>query len=243
MKTKEAREELIIYCPAAKQSKVTVQHVLGIPGLVMEEMDNTHLPPYLLPRGCSRGHGVALSCQEPGTMMKAATGQVVNTAWPPGGLIAAHFLVLLWALLQATDLEDPPGLTFQPYGVLILNGVKLLERQWRPVLHDHWHCTLAVHIAHWYWMDVAWRDLLGQRLGMSPTQIQALLQDGNKFSLSDHRQKYLTVLDKPCWLLQPIPGRGGKDIFQVDIPKHLIPFGQEACPGSAVKRKVTLALL
>ena len=32
---------------------------------------------------------------------------------------AAHFLVLLWALLQATDLEAPPGLTFQgPQGVV-----------------------------------------------------------------------------------------------------------------------------
>ncbi|KAI4545248.1 hypothetical protein MG293_005514 [Ovis ammon polii] len=104
MKTKEPREELIIYCPAAKQSKVTVQHVLGIPGLVMEEMDNTHLPPYLLPRGCSRGHGVALSCQEPGTMMKAATGQVVNTVWPPGGLIG---LVEIGDTLLCPENLDP----------------------------------------------------------------------------------------------------------------------------------------
>ena len=47
------------------------------------------------------------------------------------------------------------------------------------------------------------------------------------------------MLDKPCWLLQPIPGRGGKDIFQVDIPKHLTRFGQEACPDWALERKVT----
>ena len=30
-----------------------------------------------------------------------------------------------------------------------------------------------------------------------------------------------------------------KDIFLVDIPQHLIPFGQEACPDWALKRKVT----
>ena len=52
-----------------------MQHRLGIPGWVVEEMDNTPLPPYLLPRGRSRGHGVALSCQEPGTMTKAAASQ------------------------------------------------------------------------------------------------------------------------------------------------------------------------
>ena len=49
----------------------------------------------------------------------------------------------------------------------------------------------------------------------------------------------LTVLAKPHRLLQPIPGRGGKDIFQVDIAEHLIPFGQETCPGWALERKVT----
>ncbi|CAM9129215.1 unnamed protein product [Rangifer tarandus platyrhynchus] len=65
MKTKEAREELIIYCPAAKQSKVTVQHRLGLPGLVMGEMDNTPLPPYLLSRDCSRGREVTLSGRGP----------------------------------------------------------------------------------------------------------------------------------------------------------------------------------
>ena len=64
MKTKEAPEELI-YFPAAKQNKVTVQHRLGSLGLVMEEMDNTPLPPYLLSRGCSRGREVTLSGQGP----------------------------------------------------------------------------------------------------------------------------------------------------------------------------------
>ncbi|KAF4008079.1 hypothetical protein G4228_019684 [Cervus hanglu yarkandensis] len=35
--------------------------------------------------------------------------------------------------------------------------------------------------------------------------------------LSNLLQKYLTVFAKPHRLLQPVPGRGGKDIFQVDI--------------------------
>ena len=31
---------------------------------------------------------------------------------------------------------------------------------------------------------MAWKELLEQRLGISPAQIQALLQDGDKFGLS-----------------------------------------------------------
>ena len=43
------------------------------------------------------------------------------------------------------------------------------------------HSTLAVHIGHWDWEDVDWQELLEQRLGMSPVQIQALLRDREKF--------------------------------------------------------------
>ncbi|OWJ99313.1 hypothetical protein Celaphus_00010074, partial [Cervus elaphus hippelaphus] len=140
------------------------------------------------------------------------------------------------------------------------------------------HAT-TVHMAHRDWEEAAWRELLEQRLGMSPTQIQALLQDGVKFShgvimvpfaevspsemLSQRtqftsgslhdtveelenqgllpylQQKYMTALANPRWLLQPIDGRGRKDIFQVNILQHLILFGQEACPDWALKRKVT----
>lgn len=50
----------------------------------------------------------------------------------------------------------------------------------------------------------------------------------NQAVLTNLRQKYLTALSNPRWLLEPIPMRGGKDIFQVDIPDHLIPLGQEA---------------
>ncbi|XP_064338774.1 protein EOLA2 isoform X1 [Camelus dromedarius] len=149
----------------------------------------------------------------------------------------------------------------QPYAGFVLNGVKTLETRWRPLLSGHRHRTLAVHIAHRDWEDTAWRELLVERLGMTPAQIQALLQDGEKFGrgviaglvdvgdtllcpenlgpeevvelenravLTNLQQKYLTTLSNPRWLLEPVPRRGGKGIFQVDVPKHLIPFGQEA---------------
>ena len=44
----------------------------------------------------------------------------------------------------------------------------------QPVLHGHWHCTLAIHMVHQDWKDSAWWELLEWRLRMSPTQIQAL---------------------------------------------------------------------
>lgn len=148
----------------------------------------------------------------------------------------------------------------QPYAGFVLNGVKTLETRWRPVLSSHRHCTLAIHIAHRDWEDAVWRQVLLERLGWNPTQIQALLREGEKYGrgviaglvdigetfqcpenlapdevvelenqavLTNLKQKYLTTLSNPRWLLEPIPRKGGKDIFQVDIPEHVIPLGQE----------------
>ena len=85
--------ELVTYCPATKQSKVTSQHRSGSPCLVIEEMDNT---PPLIPtaqglqqrsQGCTewpgaRGHDEC--CHRPGGQTHRM-GQVVSTTWPPGG--------------------------------------------------------------------------------------------------------------------------------------------------------------
>ncbi|CAI9181380.1 unnamed protein product [Rangifer tarandus platyrhynchus] len=119
-----------------------------------------------------------------------------------------------------------------------------MEMPWQPMLRSHQHYTLAVHMTHRDWEDVAWRELLEQRLGMSPTQIQALLRDGveeleNQGLIPDLQQKYMPALANSHWLLQPIAGRGEKDMFQGDILQHLILFGQEACPDWALERKVT----
>ena len=59
---------------------------------------------------------------------------------------------------------------------------------------------------------------------LGPNQVQEL---ENQALLPDLQQKYMTALANPRWLLQPIPGRGRKDIFQ------------EACPDWAFERKVT----
>ncbi|XP_037367734.1 protein EOLA1-like [Talpa occidentalis] len=147
----------------------------------------------------------------------------------------------------------------QPYAGFVLNGVKTLETRWRPLLSGHENGTIAIHIARRDWADAAWRELLLERLGMTPAQVQDLLREGDKFGrgviaglvdvgetwlcpenlappelrelesqavLSGLGQKYLTALSNPRWLLEPIPRPGGKGVFQVDIPEHLVPAGR-----------------
>lgn len=154
-----------------------------------------------------------------------------------------------------------PCLSFrQPYAGLILNGVKTLETRWRPLLSSVQKYTIAIHIAHKDWEDDEWQEVLMERLGMTWTQIQTLLQAGEKYGrgviaglidigetfqcpetltaeeaveletqavLTNLQLKYLTQVSNPRWLLEPIPRKGGKDIFQVDIPEHLIPLEKE----------------
>ncbi|XP_066213348.1 protein EOLA1-like [Saccopteryx leptura] len=138
----------------------------------------------------------------------------------------------------------------QPYAGFVLNGVKTLETRWRPLLSSHQHCTIAIHIAYRDWEDPVWKELLLERLGRNPAQMQALLQEGEKYGrgviaglvdvgetspcpenltpdevvelenqavLTNLKQKYLTALSNPRWLLEPIPWKGGKDIFQEHI--------------------------
>ena len=63
------------------------------------------------------------------------------------------------------------------------------------------HSTLAVHIRHWDWEDVDWQKLLEQRLGMSPAQIQALLQDREKFGHGVIGCKVTPCPALPAWPL------------------------------------------
>uniref|UniRef100_K7G3D3 Protein CXorf40A n=2 Tax=Pelodiscus sinensis TaxID=13735 RepID=K7G3D3_PELSI len=145
----------------------------------------------------------------------------------------------------------------QPYAGLVLNKIKTVETRWRPLLADYNNCTIAIHIAFKDWEDETWKEILLNRLAMTPTQVQELLEKGEKFGrgviaglvdigetsrypenlspekilelenqavLTSLEQKYLTVISNPRWLLEPIPARGGKDIWKVDIPKELIPL-------------------
>ena len=95
-KAQEPQEELVTYCPAAKQSKDTVQHRLGSPGHMTEETDDTPQSPsspaqglQYRPQGRTERPGARShdeGCRPSGGWTHRA-GHVVNTTWPPGGLM------------------------------------------------------------------------------------------------------------------------------------------------------------
>ncbi|XP_017926291.1 uncharacterized protein CXorf40 homolog [Manacus vitellinus] len=69
----------------------------------------------------------------------------------------------------------------QPYAGLLLNQIKTVETRWRPLLAGYKNCTIAIHIAVKDWEDESWRDILLNRFGMTPKQVQDLLDEGEKF--------------------------------------------------------------
>ncbi|KAM4665152.1 protein EOLA1-like isoform 2-T2 [Discoglossus pictus] len=69
----------------------------------------------------------------------------------------------------------------QPYAGLLLNGLKTVETRWRPLLADYNNCTLAIHIAVLDWEGQDWRDILQGRAGMSPIQVQQILDTGEQY--------------------------------------------------------------
>ncbi|XP_010022638.1 PREDICTED: protein CXorf40A-like [Nestor notabilis] len=69
----------------------------------------------------------------------------------------------------------------QPYAGLVLNKVKTVETRWRPLLANYKDCTIALHIAVKDWEDETWRAILLNRFGMTPQEVQDLLDKGEKF--------------------------------------------------------------
>uniref|UniRef100_A0A8C7XVJ5 Endothelium and lymphocyte associated ASCH domain 1 n=1 Tax=Oryzias sinensis TaxID=183150 RepID=A0A8C7XVJ5_9TELE len=68
----------------------------------------------------------------------------------------------------------------QPYGGLVLDGVKTVESRWQPLLAPLQNQTVAVHIAHRDWQGEEWRAVLSGQLGMNAVQIGALLDSGER---------------------------------------------------------------
>ncbi|XP_041839970.1 protein EOLA1 isoform X2 [Melanotaenia boesemani] len=69
----------------------------------------------------------------------------------------------------------------QPYAGLVLDGVKMVESRWRPILGPLENRTLAVHIAMRDWEGEEWRAVMTDQLGMNGVQIQAVLDSGERF--------------------------------------------------------------
>ncbi|MEQ2210863.1 hypothetical protein XENOCAPTIV_020663 [Xenoophorus captivus] len=97
-----------------------------------------------------------------------ASGQVSTSGHI--GLLGSDMSVQLWCLSFRV-----------PYAGLVLNGVKTVESRWRPLLAPLENQTLAIHIAWRDWEGEEWRAVLSGMLGMNETQIQELLDSGERF--------------------------------------------------------------
>ncbi|KAM9451537.1 protein EOLA1 isoform 1-T1 [Clarias gariepinus] len=69
----------------------------------------------------------------------------------------------------------------QPYAGLVLNGVKSIETRWRPLLAEMKNSTLAIHIAQKDWEGDDWRHVLTERFGMTQSEVEELLESGERF--------------------------------------------------------------
>lgn len=87
----------------------------------------------------------------------------------------------------------------QPYAGLVLNKVKTVETRWRPLLAKYKGCTIAVHIAVKDWEDETYRAILSNRFGMTPQQVQDLVDKGEKFGRGVIAGKQLAVLLGLCF--------------------------------------------
>ncbi|OWJ99491.1 hypothetical protein Celaphus_00009680, partial [Cervus elaphus hippelaphus] len=112
------------------------------------------------------------------------------------------------------------------------------------------HCTLAVHMVHRGLGGCGLEGAAGAEPGDEPHPYPGLdAGQGQVQPRSDCWQVTPWQVTPDAARMAPraaldlsrgsCPRRAGKGIFQVDIPEHLIPFGQEACPDWALKWKVT----
>ncbi|XP_040903436.1 protein EOLA1-like [Toxotes jaculatrix] len=115
----------------------------------------------------------------------------------------------------------------QPYAGLVLDGVKMVESCWRPLLAPLQNRTLAVHIARWDWEGEEWRVVLSGRLGMDQAQIRELLESGERFGhgvvtgLVDVGEKWLCTASLQEEELEHLEGSAVKTVKMADRCCHV----------------------
>ncbi|KAM7365147.1 hypothetical protein PAMP_012809 [Pampus punctatissimus] len=102
----------------------------------------------------------------------------------------------------------------QPYAGLVLDGVKMVESRWRPLLVPLENQTLAVHIAQRDWEGEEWWKDWWMYAGpdFAPPPHRRRSYSSFRFCL---QEKYLSHLSNPRWLKQPLSARGGRDLWTV----------------------------
>ncbi|KAM3910585.1 protein EOLA1-like [Leptodactylus fuscus] len=116
--------------------------------------------------------------------------------------LAVHIAVNDWEKEQWRDvLQNRMGMTFEEVQDLVEQG----ERFGRGV------------IAGLIDIGVTWQHVEATIPAEEVTELE------NKALLTEMDGKYLTLISNPRWLLEPIPAKGGKDVWQVIIPDYFIP--------------------
>ncbi|XP_065545417.1 protein EOLA1-like [Lathamus discolor] len=87
----------------------------------------------------------------------------------------------------------------QPYAGLVLNKVKTVETRWHPLLTKYKGCAIAIHIAVKDWEDETWRTILLNRFGITPQQVQDLLDKGERFGRGVIADEQLAILLGLCF--------------------------------------------
>ncbi|NXX92010.1 CX04A protein, partial [Centropus bengalensis] len=135
--------------------------------------------------------------------------KTVETRWRP--LLAGYESCTLAVHIAIADWQDGA------WREILRDRLGLEEKQLQELLDDGEKFGRGVIAGL---IDIGVTSLYPENL--PPEEI---LEMENKAVLSNLEQKYLTVVSNPRWLLEPIPARGRKGVWQVDIPEELIPSG------------------
>ncbi|NWR68943.1 CX04A protein, partial [Centropus unirufus] len=133
--------------------------------------------------------------------------KTVETRWRP--LLAGYESCTLAVHIAIADWQDGA------WREILRDRLGLAEKQLQELLDDGEKFGRGVIAGL---IDIGETSLYPENL--PPEEI---LEMENKAVLSNLEQKYLTVVSNPRWLLEPIPARGRKGVWQVDIPEELIP--------------------
>ncbi|NXV79893.1 CX04A protein, partial [Atlantisia rogersi] len=133
--------------------------------------------------------------------------KTVETRWHP--LLAGYKNCTVAVHIAVKDWED------ESWRAVLLNRLGFTPKQVQDLLEEGEKFGRGV---------IAGLIDIGETL-LYPENLtsEEILELENKAVLTNLEQKYLTVVSNPRWLLEPIPARGGKGVWEVDIPEELIP--------------------
>ncbi|NWH63389.1 CX04A protein, partial [Geococcyx californianus] len=148
-----------------------------------------------------------LSFRQPYAGLVLSGVKTLETRWRP--VLAGHERCTLAVHIALMDWQG------ETWRAILLDRLGMTERQVQELLREGEKFGRGVIAGL---IDIGETTLYPENL--PPEKV---VEMENKAVLSNLEQKYLTVVSNPRWLLEPIPARGRKGVWQVDIPEELIP--------------------